>query len=158
MAEKAPKPVPDGMNNVTASLWFNGNCAEAIDYYKKIFDAKTEFPPYMYPDGKNVMHAMIKIGDTNLMMGDSLEKDYEKGPQSYATASFWLYVEDCDAVWDKALANDCEIREEMMDTFWGDRMGKVKDPFGHSWNIASLKFIVPEEELKQKEKEWRENI
>lgn len=158
MVQKAPKPIPDGMNNVTTHLWFNGNCKDAIEYYKKVFDAKMEFPPYLYPDEKNVMHAMMKIGDTNLMMADSLEKDYEKGPMEYASSSFWLYVEDCDAVYNRALENDCVILEEMMDAFWGDRMGKVKDPFGHTWSIASMKFIVSEEEMKQKEAEWRNSI
>ena len=154
MAEKAPKPVPDGMNIATAHLWFNGNCGEAIELYKKILEAEFAFPPMPWPDGKGVMHAMMRIGDTNIMMADAWPGRWEKGPTDGTTMSFFLYVEDCDASYNRAIEAGCEVVEEMMDAFWGDRMGKVKDPFGHCWSFATYKWVYTEEEMQKNQEEW----
>jgi len=158
MPQEAPKSIPDGMHTITMHLWFNGNCKKAIDFYEKVFEAKSVAPPVPTPDGKGVMHAMLKIGDSNLMMADAWPKNWEQGPKSSATASLWLYVEDCDALYDRAVEAGCEVVEEMMDAFWGDRNGKVKDPFGHCWSIASNKWIVTPEEMQEGMNEWLKSL
>ena len=124
MAEKALKPVPDGMNNVTANLWFNGNCSEAIEYYMKVLGVELVFPPYSFPGSDKIMHAMIRIGDTNLMMSDSYPGGVEKGAVNGTTVSLFVYVEDCDAVFNRMVESGSEIVDEIMDAFWGDRMGE----------------------------------
>lgn len=152
--KKALKPVPEGMHNITPELWFNGNCAEAIDFYKKAFNAQLAGEVHYSPDGKSVMHAMLRIGDSNIMMADAWPGGWEKGPVDGATAALFLYVEDCDALYNQALGAGCEMMYEMMDAFWGDRMGKVKDPFGHCWSIATAKWEMTPEEIQKGQDEW----
>lgn len=156
--KKALKPVPDGMHTVTANLFFNGNCSEAIDFYKKAFNAELVGDAVYSPDGKTVMHAMLKIGDSNIMMADAYPGGWEKGPIDGATASLFLYVEDCDALYNQALNAGCQTISEMMDAFWGDRMGKVKDPFGHTWSIATFKWEMTPEEIEKGQEEWLKSM
>jgi len=91
-------------------------------------------------------------------MADAWPGNWEQGPATSASASMWVYVEDCDAVFNRAVEAGCEILEEMMDAFWGDRNGKVKDPFGHCWSIASHKWILTPEEMQKGQKEWEEGL
>jgi PhnB protein len=158
MPTKAPKPVPDGMNTVTTQLMFNGNCKQAIEFYKKAFNASLMGDVAYGPDGKSIMHAMIKIGDTNLMMADSWPGTFTTGPGDQVTAYFFIYVEDCDALYNQALTAGCTVLNEMMDAFWGDRMGNVKDPFGHCWGIASAKWTLTKEEVARGQEEWMRSM
>lgn len=158
MAERAPHPVPDGMSTVTTHLWFNGQCHEALKVYAEILDAKIQGQVIPWPDGKNVMHAMFKVGDTNLMAADAAPGRYESGPTEHASASFYCYVDDCDAYYNKAVEAGWEIVEEIMDAFWGDRSGKVKDPFGHCWAFSTFKWIYTPEEMQQKQSEWEASL
>lgn len=158
MARKSPDPVPEGMHNATIHLWFNGNCREAVDFYQKALGAKLAGPVIDGPGGNGVIHAMIKIGDSNIMMADAWPDSPEKGPEDFATASIYLYVDDCDAVYNQALEAGCEVIHEMMNTFWGDRSGKVKDPFGHCWSISTYKEILSPEELKERQEEWMKSL
>lgn len=158
MPQKAPKPVPDGMHTITVHLWFNGNCNEAVEFYQKAFGAKLAAPPVPTPDGKRIMHVMLKLGDSNIMMADAWPGNWEQGPKQSSSASMWLYVEDCDALYNQAVKAGCEVVEQMMDAFWGDRNGKVKDPFGHCWSIASHKWILTPEEMQERMDEWLKSI
>jgi PhnB protein len=158
MPQKAPKPVPDGMHTITVHLWFNGNCNQAVEFYQKAFGAKLAAPPVPTPDGKGIMHAMLKLGDSNIMMADTWPGNWEQGPKQGSSASMWLYVEDCDALYNQAVKAGCEVVEEMMDAFWGDRNGKVKDPFGHCWSIASHKWVLTPEEMQERMDEWLKSI
>jgi uncharacterized glyoxalase superfamily protein PhnB len=153
MAQKAPKPVPDGMHTVTPHLWFNGNCRDAVEFYKKALGAEVIGQIVPSPDGKGVWHAMVKIGDSTLMLADARAGSWEKGPDKNSTMSIWLYVEDCDAVFNNALKNGCQVIFPMADMFWGDRTGKLKDPYGHCWAVATFKWIYTPQEMKQKELE-----
>ena len=128
MPEKAPQPVPEGMHTVTIHLWFNGNCKEAIDFYQKAFGAELARPPVPTPDGSGIMHAMLRLGDSNIMMADANSEQWEQGPKGSATAGMWCYVDDCDALFNRAVEAGCEVVYTLMDAFWGDRNGKVKDP------------------------------
>ena len=158
MPEKAAKPVPDGMHTVTTHLYFDGNCREAIDFYQKALGAESMVPPVPTPDGTGIMHAMMRLGDSHIMMADAWPGRWEKGPKEGPTASLFLYVEDCDAFYSRAIDAGCEVVDEMMDTFWGDRMGMVKDPFGHSWAIASHKWLLTEEEMQKGMEDWLKSL
>jgi len=158
MPVRAPKPVPEGMNAVTTQLFFNGNCRQAIDFYKKAFKAIIVGNIAYTRDGKNVMHAMIRIGDTNLMMSDAFPESFGSGPNNHVNASLFMYVDDCDAVYNQAVSAGCSVIHEMMDTFWGDRMGNVKDPYGHYWGIASYKWILNPEEIARGQEEWMKTL
>ncbi len=72
MAEKSKSMVPAGMHTMTSQLFFNGNCKEAIEYYKKAFGAEIVGEAALSPDGQSIWHAMMKIGDYNMMVNDSM--------------------------------------------------------------------------------------
>lgn len=154
MAEKAKRAVPEGMSTITMHLWFSGNCSKAIEFYKRTFDAQLPGPAVQWPNSDLIMHAMLKIGDSNIMMADAHPSAYEQGPGDRATAGLFCYVENCDLYYDRAVDAGCEVLEEMMDAFWGDRLGKIKDPFGHTWAFATHKWIYSPEEMQQKQQEW----
>ncbi|NQT74286.1 MAG: glyoxalase/bleomycin resistance/extradiol dioxygenase family protein [Chloroflexi bacterium] len=158
MAETAPSPIPDGMSTLTAYLWFNGNCREATQFYKTAFGAEETGPPIESEDGNIIMHVMLKIGDSNIMMADTFPGSWEQGPRDSATASFWVYVEDCDAYFNRATEAGCDILMPIADAFWGDRFGKVKDPYGHCWAIASYKWVLTPEEMQERQGEWLESL
>jgi uncharacterized glyoxalase superfamily protein PhnB len=158
MPQKAPKPVPEGMSTVTTQLLFNGNCRQAIDFYKKAFNASLVGDIYNGPDGKSVMHAMMKFGDTNIMMADAMPGSWQKGPKDHVTSSLFMYVNDCDAVCKQALAEGCTEIYPVMDTFWGDRWGNVRDLFGHDWGIATQKWVMTPEEMAKGQEEWMKSF
>jgi PhnB protein len=154
MPEKAPRPVPEGMHTVTTHLWFNGNGSEAVEFYQKAFGAELAGPVATGPGGKGVMHALLKLGDSHIMVADTWPGSWEQGPQGSATAGLWVYVDDCDALFARAVEAGCESIMAPMDAFWGDRMGKVKDPFGHGWAIATSQWVLTPEEIQQRFQEW----
>ena len=158
MAQPAPKHVPEGMHTVTTHLWFKGDCAEAVDLYQKAFGAELAAPVAKGPDGKGVMHAMLKIGDSHVMMADAWPGSWEIGPDGNATAGLFVYVNDCDKLFKRATDAGCEVIFPMADMFWGDRMGKVKDPFGHCWGIATHKWIYTPEEIQRGQEEWLKSM
>ena len=97
---------------------------------------------------------MLKIGNSHVMMADSWPEAWEKGPEGAASAGLWVYVEDCDAHFNRATSAGCEVIFPLADAFWGDRMGKVKDPYGHCWSIATHKFDYTPGEIEQGMKAW----
>jgi uncharacterized glyoxalase superfamily protein PhnB len=157
MPVKAPKPVPEGMNTLTVQLVYKDNCREAIDFYKKAFNASVIGNIAYAPDGVKVMHAMIKIGDTNLMMADTFSDSTNHNGQPLF-ASMFMYVENCDASFSQAVKAGCTVIHELTDSFRGDRLGKLKDPFGHHWTIASYKWQLTPEELAKGQEEWMRSM
>jgi len=153
MSKKSSNAIPEGMHNITPVMHFNGNCRQAIDFYKKTFNPELQGQIYPSPDGKSVWHAMIKIGNSNIMMSDVMPGSWEKGPEKSCTMSIWFYTEKCDEIYTNAVKNGCEATMPMMDMFWGDRFGKLKDPFGHTWSVAAHQWDYTPEEMKQKEQE-----
>lgn len=134
------KPVPDGYHSVTPYLMVNG-VTELIDFLKAAFDAvETERLPG--PDGK-VGHAEVRIGDSVVMMG-------EGGQYGPMPAAIYLYVNDVDACYTRALAAGATSLMEPADQFYGDRSGGVKDPFGNLWFVATRKEDVSPEELSRR--------
>lgn len=145
------KPVPEGYHSVTPYLIVRGG-NDAIEFYKTAFGA-VELFRFPVPGGK-IGHAEIKIGDSPIMLADEYP---EMGHHSPATiggspVSLMIYVEDVDAVFNRAVAAGATVKEPLQDKFYGDRNGSVTDPFGHIWHIATHKEDVPMEEMERRAK------
>jgi uncharacterized glyoxalase superfamily protein PhnB len=147
------KPVPEGYHSVTPYLTIK-NAAEAIDFYKRAFGAE-EVVRMPGPDGKSVMHAEMKIGNSMLMLADEMPQGDCKSPKSLGGTSvnIFLYVQDADSVFQKAVSAGAKASMPT-DMFWGDRYGKVVDPYGHSWGIATHKLDMTPEEITKGQKEF----
>ena len=144
------KPKPDGFHTATPNITVK-DASKAIDYYKKVFGAQ-EMVRMPGPGGQGVMHAEIKIGDSIIMLADEMPGMGQKSPQSLGghTGSIYLYVDDADSVYAKALASGGTGRGPMQDMFWGDRVGRVADPFGHEWSIATHKEDLSADEMRKR--------
>jgi uncharacterized glyoxalase superfamily protein PhnB len=150
MAKKSP---PTGYHSITPALVVR-DAPKAIDFYKEAFGAQ-EITRMPGPDGK-IMHAEIKIGDSVIMLGEENADWGNLSPLSTKgnPGSLHIYVDDADAVYDKALRAGAKVKMPLEDAFWGDRYGKVTDPFGHEWGIATrIKDLTPEQMQKAGE-EW----
>jgi PhnB protein len=146
----AVKSIPAGYHTVTPYLAVKG-AAEAIEFYKNAFDAEEIFRMYV-SDGKTIGHAEIRIGDSHIQLCDeNPEMGYGLAPQSLGgnTVNFLVYVEDVDRLFNQAVAAGAAELTPLGDQFWGDRIGTVKDPFGHVWTIATHKKDVSVEETKE---------
>jgi len=143
------KPIPEGMHTVTPHLAIRG-AAGAIEFYKKAFGAQ-ERGAHKTPDGK-VMHAELKIGDSIVMLADEFLGAPLQAPQSLGgtTTVLHLYVEDVDSWFNRAVGAGATVVMPVMDCFWGDRYGQVKDPFGHLWSLATHKEDVEPAELEKR--------
>jgi uncharacterized glyoxalase superfamily protein PhnB len=136
------------------------NAAKTIDWYKKAFGAQ-EVSRAVGPDGK-ILHAQVRIGDSPFMVNDVMMG--AKGPKSLggSPASFWIYVEDCDALFNRAVAAGAQPASgpmgRMQDQFWGDRCGALTDPEGYTWTIATRKEDLTPQELQQRQDEWMKSF
>ncbi|MEZ5338081.1 MAG: VOC family protein [bacterium] len=108
----------------------------------------------MSPDGGSVWHAMLQIGNSHIMLNDAMPGSGEQGPAGFTTGGLWLFTADCDAVFGKAVEHGAKALMPPMDAFWGDRMGKLADPFGHHWAIATRQWNYTEEEIAQNLSNW----
>ncbi|PYT17472.1 MAG: glyoxalase [Acidobacteria bacterium] len=144
---KNVKPIPEGYHSVTPYLVLR-DTKRALEFYKKAFGAETRMT-MPSPDGR-IMHAEIKVGDSMVFLADEnpqMAPDV-KAPQSAGavTGSTFLYVQDVDAVVKKAVDAGAKVMMPVADMFWGDRYGKVVDPFGHHWGIATrIADLTPEQ-------------
>jgi PhnB protein len=147
MAQKA-QAIPKGHHTVTPSIFVAG-AAQAIDFYKKALDAE-EVGRFPGPDGK-IMHAEIRVGDSPIMLADEMPEQGGKGPTAYggSPVSFFVYLENVDAAWKKALSAGGKQVMPLEDQFWGDRAGCFEDPFGHKWWLAQHQKDLSPEELKE---------
>lgn len=145
----AIKPVPDGYHTATPYLVVT-NAAKAIEFYKQAFGA-TELMRLAAP-GDKIGHAEIRIGDSPIMLADEYLDCDALSPQTIGgtAVSIMLYVEDVDTVVDRAVAAGASLIMPVKDQFYGDRSGKVVDPFGHHWMIVTHKEDVSPEELRQR--------
>jgi PhnB protein len=144
MAKNAPA-IPKGYHTVTPSLFVEG-AAKAIDFYKKALGAE-ELMRYAGPDGK-IMHAEIKVGDSIIMLADEMPEMGGRGPKSIGgtPVSFFVFGENVEAAWKRAVDAGAKEVVPLADQFWGDRTGCLVDPFGHQWWLAQhLQDLTPEE-------------
>ena len=140
------KPIPEGYHSVTPYLIVKG-AAKAIEFYKQAYGA-TERTRMAQPDGR-IGHAEIQIGDSCVMLADEFPERGIVGPETLGNtpAMIHLYVEDVDAVAQKALAAGAKEIRPVQDQFYGDRSGMFADPFGHKWNISTHKEDLSAEEI-----------
>jgi len=139
------KPVPEGMHTVTPHLTCAG-AADAIDFYKRAFNA-LEVGRMAGPDGK-LMHAVIRIGDSAVMLVDEFPDYGSFGPKSLkgSPVTIHLYVEDVDAFVRRAVDAGATVTMPLADMFWGDRYCRLEDPFGHHWSVAThIQDLTPEQ-------------
>jgi PhnB protein len=143
------KAIPAGHHTASPYLAIK-NAAEALEFYKKAFGAN-EIYKLMMPDGR-LGHAEMRVGDSIIMMADEFPEYGGKAPQTLggSPVSIYLYVEDVDAFFKKALAAGAKERKPVMDQFYGDRSGQLEDPFGHLWWVATHKEDVAPEEIQKR--------
>ena len=137
----AVKPIPDGYHTVTPYLTVQG-AAKLIDFLQQAFAAQ-EIERMMQPDG-TIRHAEVRIGDSVVMMAEA------RSEQAPMPSGIYLYVNDTDAVYKRALQAGATSVMEPADQFYGDRSAGVKDPSGNHWWIATHQEDVPPAELKKR--------
>ena len=139
------KPIPDGFHSLTPHI--------------VVTDGAQELSRLLTPDGKTVMHAQLKIGDSLLMLGSEMPPR-ALSPKSRGGTSVFLhlYLADADAAFDRAVKAGCTIRMPVSDTFWGDRYGVVEDPFGHQWSVATHQHDYTPEQIAANAKEFMAKI
>ena len=125
---KAKRAVPEGHHTVTPHLVLD-NAARAIDWYKKALGAE-ETARMVGADGK-IMHAAIRIGDSLIMINDQMGGGKSAKAMGGSPASLWVYVEDCDTLFNRAVAAGAKVAPgpmgQLTDQFWGDRSGTFTD-------------------------------
>jgi PhnB protein len=144
MAKKA-QAIPKGYHTVTPNLFVAG-AVKAIDFYKKALGAE-ELMRFAGPDGK-IMHAEIKIGDSIIMLADEMLDQGVKGPKTLggSPVSLFIFGENVDAAWKRAVDAGAKPLIPLADQFWGDRSGCVEDPFGHHWWLSQhTQDLTPDE-------------
>jgi PhnB protein len=151
------KARPDGYHTLTPHITVKG-AAQAIEYYKKAFGAQ-ELYRMPGPDGK-IMHAELRIGDSPFMLCDEFPQMGSLSPATVGNTSsgIHIYVEDCDAVYNKAVTEGAKALMPPSDMFWGDRYGKLQDPFGHQWSVATHKEDLTPEQIRQRGEEFNKQM
>lgn len=147
-------PIPDGCNSINAYI-IVPNALEAIAFYKKAFGAEAglRLPG---PDGQSTIHAEMRIGNSTLMLTDENPAFDAKsaGTLGGSPVSLHLYVADVDQMIQQAVDAGCQVVAPTQDMWWGDRFGKLRDPYGLHWSIATHQEDVPPEEMQKRTEEW----
>jgi PhnB protein len=148
MTKTDVKPIPTGMHTITPHL-VCADAAAAIEFYKKAFNAAEE-SRLPGPDGK-IMHASLRIGDSVLMLSEEAPKMGSHGPKALkgSPVTIHIYTDDVDAFVARAVSAGAKITMPVADMFWGDRYGKIEDPFGHHWSVARHVRDVTLDEMKE---------
>jgi PhnB protein len=151
------KPIPEDMHSITPHLVCAG-AADAIEFYKKAFGA-VEQARLPGPGGK-LMHAMIRIGDSAVMLVDEMPEHGAFGPKSLkgSPVTIHLYVENADATVERAVKAGARLTMPVADMFWGDRYGQLEDPFGHHWSVATHVRDVSMEEAQKAMREMEKSM
>ena len=149
-AARSARPIPEGYHSVTPALTVRG-AAQAIEFYTRAFGAR-ELGRMPAPDGQHIVHAELQIGDARLMLADEFPEMGGRAPEALGgtPVALHLYVEDADAVVQRAVEAGATVIQPLMDAFWGDRYGKIKDPFGHEWSVATHVEDVSEDEMRRR--------
>ena len=139
-------PIPDGYPRVIPYLIVDGGTA-AIDFYTSVLGA-TERMRMPAPDGK-IGHAELELGDSLIMLADEFPDMDARGPKAMGgtPVSLMVYVEDSDAVFDRAIEAGAKSLQPVEDKFYGDRSGRFEDPFGHRWDVATHVEDIPPDEM-----------
>lgn len=146
---ESPKTFPEGYHSINTYLVVR-NADRAIEFYKKAFGAEERFRMYG-PDGKAIMHAELKIGDSIFMLSEESKEMKAHSPESIggSPVSLYVYVRDVDQIFNQAVSEGATVLKPVNDQFYGDRSGYLKDPFGHLWSIATHKKDLSPDELRK---------
>jgi PhnB protein len=154
MAQTQPSTIPPGYHSATPFLTVK-DIAQSIDLYRRAFGAeeRTRMPG---PDGQQLMHAELRIGDSVVMLGQETPERNCFAPASLkgTTGGLYLYVADADAAVARATKAGCTVSMPVTDMFWGDRVGEVLDPSGHRWELATHKEDLTPAEIQDRAKAW----
>jgi len=144
--------IPEGFHTITPGLVVR-DAARAIDFYKRAFGAE-ELVRMPGPDGRGVMHAELRIGDSVLFVGDEAPSMGSRSPQALGgtAVALHLYVEDVDKAFKRAIDAGAQVKMPVADMFWGDRYGKIADPFGHEWGLGTHKEDLTPAEMEKRAK------
>ena len=146
------RAIPEGYHSITPGLTCK-DAARAMDFYKQIFGA-TEIMRMPGPNGQ-VMHGELRIGDSVIFVSDEFPgMSCEPTPGATNPVYIFLYTENVDATFNRAVAAGAKVDMPLMDQFWGDRYGKITDPFGHQWGLAQHVEDIAPEEMKRRSEEW----
>ena len=146
----ATSHIPDRMSAVTPSLVVTP-CAEAIDFYVEAFGATEIVPRMTGPDGL-VGHAEIDICGCTVMLGDEWPDGPTKSPRTLgaSTSALFIYTDDVDAMWERAIAAGATEVFPLELQFYGDKSGRLMDPFGHTWGLGQHVEDVTDEEMQRR--------
>ncbi len=150
------KAIPAGFHSLNTDLIVN-DVEKAIDFYVTALGAKKS-RIFRGPDSSimhGIMHAELKIGDSVLMLSPEFPQMKVLSPLSPGggtSASLFLYVEDVDSVFEKAVSAGATVTMPLTDTFWGDRAGGFTDPSGHRWTVATHIKDLSIEEIEEASK------
>ena len=149
----AVNPIPDGYPRVIPMLAVDG-AAAAIDFYATVLDAKLRVR--MDGPGDKVAHAELEIGTGLVMLSDEFPEMDHRGPKAVGgtPVTMMVYVDDVDAVFQRALDNGARQLQPLEDKFYGDRSGTFEDPWGHRWDVATHVEDVPEDEMMRRAAEF----
>ena len=141
--------MPAGYHTATPYLVIR-NAAQAVEFYKRAFGA-TELFRMTRPDG-TITHGEIQIGDTRFMFTEEGAMPSYKSPQNLngSPVSIYLYVEDADHIFRQAVAAGATQIMPVEDMFWGDRYGRLTDPYGHEWHVATHQEDVAPAEMERR--------
>jgi PhnB protein len=150
---RSNKPIPEGFHTVTPSLVVN-DAAKAIEFYKKALGAEERMRMAL-PNGK-ISHAELRIGDSVIFLSDEMPNMGSKSPQraGTTTGSLYLYVQDVDSAFKRAVDAGGKSTMPVTDMFWGDRFGAFVDPFGHTWGLSTHTEDLSEQEIESRAKDF----
>jgi len=143
------KPVPDGYHTLTPHLVVS-DASAAIEFYKQAFGA-IETARMVEPGGKRIMHAQVTIGDSVLMLADTYSEMGAKNPKDLkgSPVNIHIYSQDADALMARAVKAGAKVLMPVAEMFWGDRYGRLTDPFGHEWSVATHVKDLSEAEMEK---------
>jgi PhnB protein len=150
-AAKKVSPIPAGYHTATPYLTVNDG-AGALEFYRRALGAR-EVMRMATPNGK-IGHAEIRIGDSHIMLSDEMPGTSQKAPTSLGgtTGSVMLYLPNVDAAFKRAIDAGCTSIMAPADMFWGDRFGKLQDPYGNQWGMATHREDVPPKQMAERAK------
>jgi len=150
------RPIPEGYHSISPAITCK-NAAAAIDFYKEAFGA-AEICRMPGPGGM-IMHAELRIGDSVIFVSDEFPgMSAAPTPGATPTSYLFLYTPGVDSVFNRAVAAGAQVTMPLADMFWGDRYGKLTDPFGHSWGVATHVEDVAPDEMMRRSAEWTANM
>jgi PhnB protein len=148
---KAKRAVPEGYSTVTTSLTVH-DAPAALTWYAKVLGGE-ERSRSLGPDGR-VHHSELRIGNSLLMINDAVMGSKSAKELGGSPAHLYVYVENCDPMYEAAVKNGATVVMPIGDMFWGDRCGTIIDPFGYQWTLATRKEDLTDAETAERQKAW----